>query len=54
MQVLLIRAGRSEARSELAHDRIRNLTLPEVRIYGDLAAGPNKDDTAFIALFECS
>ncbi len=37
---------------ELEQDQIRNLTLPEVRIYGDLAAGPNKDDTAFIALFE--
>ena len=32
--------------------RIIRLTLREVRIYGDLAAGPNKDDTAFIALFE--
>jgi len=31
---------------------ISKLTLPEVRIYGDLAAGPHKDDTALIALFE--
>lgn len=46
--------GFADALHQLAHDRIRNLTLPEVRIYGDLAAGPNKDDTAFIALFERS
>ena len=32
--------------------QIINLSLPEVRIYGDLAAGPNKDDTAYVALFE--
>ena len=38
----------------LAEARIENLTLPQVRIYGDLAAGPNKDDTALIALFEKS
>ncbi len=46
--------GFADALHQLAHGRIRNLTLPEVRIYGDLAAGPNKDDTAFIALFERS
>lgn len=44
--------GFADALTHLEHDRIINLTLPEVRIYGDLAAGPNKDDTAFIALFE--
>jgi len=44
--------GFADALSTLAQDRIRNLTLPKTRIYGDLAAGANKDDTAFIALFE--
>lgn len=33
-------------------NRIAHLKLHEVRIYGDLATGPNKDDTAYIALFE--
>lgn len=32
--------------------QIHNLTLTKVRIYGDLAVGPNKDDQAIIALFE--
>jgi len=32
--------------------RIVYLTRPEVRIYGDLAAGPHKEDTAVIILFE--
>lgn len=46
-------AGFSHHLLRLAEDhRISRLTLREVRIYGDLAAGPNKDDTAFIALFE--
>ena len=31
---------------------MEHLALTTVRIYGDLAAGPNKDDTALIALFE--
>ncbi len=44
--------GFAEALRELEQDQIRSLTLTEVRIYGDLAAGDNKDDTAFIALFE--
>ncbi|WP_299085669.1 class I SAM-dependent methyltransferase [uncultured Ruegeria sp.] len=44
--------GFADALSTLAQNRIRNLTLPTTRIYGDLAAGANKDDTAFIALFE--
>ncbi|WP_298855518.1 class I SAM-dependent methyltransferase [uncultured Ruegeria sp.] len=44
--------GFADALSELEQNQIRNLTLPEVRIYGDLAAGPNKNDTALIALFE--
>ncbi len=44
--------GFAEALRELEQDQIRNLTLTEVRIYGDLAAGDNKDDTAIIALFE--
>jgi SAM-dependent methyltransferase len=46
-------AGFSQHLLRLTEDhRISRLTLREVRIYGDLAAGPNKDDTAFIALFE--
>ncbi len=44
--------GFAEAFREIEQNQIRNLTLPQVRIYGDLAAGPNNDDTAFIALFE--
>ncbi len=44
--------GFAEALRELEQDQIRNLTLTEVRIYGDLAAGDNKDDAALIALFE--
>ncbi|MFA3920151.1 class I SAM-dependent DNA methyltransferase [Ruegeria hyattellae] len=32
--------------------RIGQPSLVEVRIFGDLATGENKDDTAFIALFE--
>lgn len=39
---------------KLEQGQIENLTLTETRIYGDLAAGPNKDDTAVIALFEKS
>ncbi|AVO38825.1 class I SAM-dependent DNA methyltransferase [Pukyongiella litopenaei] len=35
-------------------DRIGGLSLTEVPIYGDLAVGPNRDDTALIALFEKS
>lgn len=31
---------------------IHNLRLPEVRIYGDMASGEHKDDTAVIVLFE--
>lgn len=44
--------GFAETLHKLAQGRIWNLTLPEVRIYGDLAIGRNKDDTALIALFE--
>lgn len=36
----------------LSDGKIENLSLPEMRIYGDLAAGENKDDTAFVAVFE--
>ena len=46
--------GFADALRQLEQDRIEHLTLSEVRIYGDLAAGPNKDDTALIALFERS
>jgi SAM-dependent methyltransferase len=31
---------------------IQKLSLVEVPIYGDLASGPHKDDTAFVVLFE--
>lgn len=44
--------GFADALEKLQQGQIDNLTLSEVRIYGDLAAGPNKDDTALIALFE--
>ncbi len=44
--------GFAEALHKMAQGQIQNLTLTEVPIYGDLAAGPNKDDTALIALFE--
>ena len=44
--------GFASALRELEKGKIENLRLKEVRIYGDLAAGPNKDDTAYIALFE--
>jgi len=36
----------------LREGRIIHLTLRRVRIYGDMAVGENKDDTALIALFE--
>lgn len=44
--------GFASALRALEKGKIENLHLKEVRIYGDLAAGPNKDDTAYIALFE--
>ncbi|WP_050605943.1 class I SAM-dependent methyltransferase [Ruegeria sp. 6PALISEP08] len=44
--------GFADTLRQLEEVQIRSLTLSEVRIYGDLAAGLNKDDTAFIALFE--
>ncbi len=44
--------GFADALEKLQQDQIQNLSLSEVRIYGDLAAGPNKDDAALIALFE--
>ncbi len=46
--------GFGDALRKLEQGQIENLTLPEARIYGDLAAGENKDDTALIALFEKS
>lgn len=46
--------GFADALQQLQKDQIENLVLPTVRIYGDLAAGPNKDDLALIALFEKS
>ncbi len=44
--------GFAEALHKMAQGQIQNLTLTEAPIYGDLAAGPNKDDTALIALFK--
>ena len=44
--------GFAEALHKMAQGQIQNLTLTEVPIYGDLAVGPNKHDTALIALFE--
>lgn len=44
--------GFAETLDALQNGKVENLQLQEVRIYGDLAAGPNKDDLAFIALFE--
>ncbi|MFT4962510.1 MAG: SAM-dependent methyltransferase [Paracoccaceae bacterium] len=38
----------------LEKGKIHKLTLPEKRIYGDLAAGNHKNDIALIALFEKS
>lgn len=35
----------------LQNGKISKLTLPKVRIYGDQATGPHKQDTALIALF---
>lgn len=44
--------GFADAFGQLEQGQISNLSLPEVRIYGELAAGPNSDDIAVIALFE--
>ncbi len=44
--------GFADTFRRLEADQIRDLSLTQVRIYGDLAAGPNKDDIALIALFE--
>lgn len=48
-------AGFTQMFETLSHSgKISKLTLPEVRIYGDLADGPHKQDTALIAIFEKS
>ncbi len=45
--------GFADKLRQLETDRaISGLKLHEARIYGNLAAGANKDDTAFIVLFE--
>ncbi|WP_299989312.1 class I SAM-dependent methyltransferase [uncultured Ruegeria sp.] len=44
--------GFADAFRRLEVDQISKLSFTEVRIYGALAAGPNKDDVALIALFE--
>lgn len=45
-------AGFADKLRALEDGEIIHLSLPEVRIYGDFAAGPHKDDIALIALFE--
>ena len=44
--------GFADAFRHLQDGQISNFSLPEVRIYGELAAGPNSNDLALIALFE--
>jgi ubiquinone/menaquinone biosynthesis C-methylase UbiE len=44
-------SGFSAKFETLETDRIKGLILHETRIYGDLATGPHKDDTALIAVF---
>ena len=39
---------------EMLAPRIKDLTLPEFRFYGDKASGPHKDDTGYIATFRKS
>ncbi|WP_425044852.1 class I SAM-dependent DNA methyltransferase [Primorskyibacter sp. S87] len=46
--------GFDEVFRKLAEDQIENLVLSEVPIYGDLALGEHKDDTAIIVQFEKS
>jgi ubiquinone/menaquinone biosynthesis C-methylase UbiE len=45
-------AGFAAVFQTLLKGRIQKLTLRETRIYGDMAAGPHMNDTAYIALFE--
>ena len=45
-------SGFSHALKNMEGSQIKYLNLPEVRIYGRQAKGPNKDDTAYIALFK--
>lgn len=45
-------AGFADKLDALAQGRITGLNLIEVSIYGDLAIGDHRDDTALIALFE--
>lgn len=42
----------AHALQNMEKNRIVNLKLPKVRIYGDQSAGANKNDTAYIALFK--
>ncbi|MEX0307408.1 MAG: class I SAM-dependent methyltransferase [Ruegeria sp.] len=44
--------GFADTFRRLEEGQISDLSLTQVRIYGELAAGPNKDDVALIALFE--
>ena len=39
------------AKFEALAGRITELSLPEIRFYGDKATGAHKDDTGFVALF---
>jgi len=45
-------AGFAAKLAALENGQITGLSLPQVQVYGDLATGENKDDTALIALFE--
>ena len=44
--------GFADAFRNLQDNQIGNFSLPEVRIYGEVAADPNSNDLALIALFE--
>lgn len=45
-------AGFAAKLTQLENGQITGLSLPQVQVYGDLATGEHKDDTALIALFE--
>ncbi|MFT7594073.1 MAG: SAM-dependent methyltransferase [Paracoccaceae bacterium] len=45
-------AGFAAKLASLENGKITGLSLPQVQVYGDLATGPHKDDSALIALFE--
>jgi len=45
-------AGFATKLAQLENGQITLLSLPQVQVYGNLASGEHKDDTALIALFE--